>query len=62
MKYFVDFTVKGYYTAEVEADNLDEAKEKAASAFSEADFGELFDAESKMRFIEDENGLAEYCE
>lgn len=41
MKYAVSMRVRGYYTVEVEAESLEEAKKLAEQAWSEVDFGEL---------------------
>ena len=59
MKYYVDFIVTGQYTAEVEANSIEEAKKLAVGKWENADFGELKNAgeyDSKLSLIEDENG------
>lgn len=56
MKYYVTFTVDARYIAEVEADSLEETKEKAEDAFSGADFGEANDIDGVLDMIEDEEG------
>lgn len=56
MKYQITMTVEGKFTCEVDAKNLEEAKEKAEYEFSEADFGELFDIEAETTNAEDEDG------
>ena len=45
MKYYVTYAVSGYYVAEVEADNLEEARKKAVDKYYEADFGDVTDIE-----------------
>jgi hypothetical protein len=40
-KFSVTFDVEGRYTAEVMADTIEEAKEKAERAFNLANFGEF---------------------
>ena len=56
MKHYVTFKVEGRYIAEVDANSIDEAREKAANAFSDADFGELSDIDGEDIIIEDEDG------
>lgn len=60
MKYYVDFIVTGRYTAEVEADSFEEAKELAKHKWENADFGELEDVGEygcEYGTIEDENRI-----
>ena len=47
MSYSITMRVEGRYNVEIEAGNLEEAKEKASEAFCEADFGELEDIDSE---------------
>ena len=56
MKYYVTYKIDARYVAEVEADNLKEAMEKAESEYIDADFGvaEAIDGEAIM--VEDKNG------
>ena len=56
MKYYVTYKVEARYVAEVEADNLEEAMEKAESEYIDADFGVAKDIEGEKIIIEDENG------
>ena len=56
MKHYVSFTVEARYIAEVEADNLEEARNKASEKFSDADFGVAKDIDGEDVIVEDENG------
>lgn len=56
MKYYATFVVDTRYIAEVEADSLEEAKEKAEDAFSGADFGVAGNIDGELAVIEDEDG------
>ena len=56
MKYYVTFKVDARYIAAVDANNIEEAKEKAAEEFSNADFGEANTIDGDMIIIENENG------
>ena len=55
MKYYVTYKVEARYVAEVEADNLEEAMEKAESEYIDADFGVAEDIEGEKIIVEDEN-------
>lgn len=55
MKYYVKFKVEGRYTAEVEADSVEEAKEKAKLVVFDADFGVIEDVDYEPISVEDEN-------
>ena len=56
MKYYVAFAVDGRYVAEVEADNLRDAKYEAIDSCGNADFGELRNVDAEMIVVEDESG------
>lgn len=56
MKYYVTYKVESRYIAEVEADNLKEAIEKAESEYIDADFGVAEDIDGEAIIVEDENG------
>ena len=56
MKYFVTYKLEARYIAEVEADSLDEALEKAESKYLDTDFGEAIDIDGEKIIVEDENG------
>lgn len=56
MKYYVTYRINARYVAEVDADNLDEAKVKACDKYIDADFGDSSDIDGEIVVIEDENG------
>lgn len=56
MKYYVTYKIDARYIAEVEADNLDEAMEKAEEEFVDAYFGAAEDIDGEKIIVEDENG------
>ena len=56
MKYYVTYHIDARYIAEVEADNLQEAMEKAESEYIDADFGAAEDIDGEAVIVEDENG------
>ena len=56
MKYYVTYKVEARYIAEVEADSIEEARNKASEEFSDADFGVAEDIDGEDIIIEDENG------
>lgn len=56
-KFSVTFEIEGRYTAEVIADSIEEAKEKAEEAFDKANFGEFETIDSyEFREAEDADG------
>ena len=55
MKYYVTYKIDARYIAEVEAENIEEAKQKAEGKFRDADFGEAEDIDGEAIIIEDEN-------
>lgn len=56
MKYYITYKIDARYIAEVEADNLEEAMEKAESEYMDADFGVAEDIDGEQIIVEDENG------
>lgn len=56
MKYYVTYKVEGRFIAEVEANNLEEAKAKAETRYLEADFGPLQDIDGESIIVENEKG------
>lgn len=56
MKYYVTYKIEARYIAEVEANNLEEAVEKAESEYIDADFGAATDINGEKIIVEDENG------
>lgn len=46
--YCVTYRINGYFDAFVEAESLEDAKNKANEMVMEADFGQLIDPESEM--------------
>lgn len=55
-KYYVTYKVDARYVAEVEAENIEEAKKKAEQEYIDADFGEAEDIDGEAIIVEDENG------
>ena len=60
MTYNITMAIHGYYDAEVEADNKDEAIKSAEEIFNMTDFGMLWDLDGELYCIEDEDGDYEY--
>lgn len=56
MKYYVTYKIDARYIAEVEADNIEEAKKKADGKFLDANFGEAEDIDGEAIIVEDNNG------
>jgi hypothetical protein len=56
MKYYVTYKIDARYIAEVEAENIEEAKQKAEDKFLDADFGNAEDINGEAMIIEDNNG------
>lgn len=56
MKYYVTYKIDARYVAEVEADSLEEAMEKAEEEYIDADFGVTEAIDSEQIIVEDENG------
>lgn len=55
-KYYVTLRVDARYIAEVEASNIEDAKELAMDAWMDCDIGDLEDTTGEVVVIEDENG------
>lgn len=55
MQYTVTFEVISHYTATVDAENIEEAKELAEHEFTEADFGVSENIEGEINKVYDEN-------
>lgn len=56
MKYYVTMAIDGRFTCAVDADNFEEAKEKARNEYYDADFGELECIDAEAVNAEDESG------
>lgn len=56
MKYYVTYKIEARYIAEVEANNIEEAMEKAEIEYCDADFGVAEDIDGEKIIIEDEDG------
>ena len=56
MKYYVTYRIEARYVAEVEADSLEEAMDKAEAEYIDADFGEAEDISGHEVLVEDEKG------
>lgn len=57
MTYYVTYSIKAHYVAEVSANSLEEAKEKAKATYRDADLGELQHIENEPIMVE--NGYGE---
>ncbi len=58
--YYVACKIDGRFYAEVKANSLKDAEKRAIEKFSDADFGELEDADMEVIHIEDPNGNYKY--
>lgn len=56
MTYYVTYAVDGRFTAEVEADSIEEAKAKAEYQYYDANFGQLECIDAYPVNCEDEEG------
>lgn len=56
MKHYVTFKIEARYVVEVEADNIEEALEKANEEYMDADFGLAEDIDGEAIIVENENG------
>lgn len=55
-KFYVTYKIEARYVVEVEADDLEEAKEKAEEEWDSADFGEAENIEGELIIVEDAKG------
>lgn len=55
-KFYVTYKVEARYVAEVEAEDLEEAKAKAEEEWDSADFGEAENIEGEIIIVEDAKG------
>lgn len=55
-RYYVIFRVEARFMAEVITHNLEDARKKAESIFTKADFGAATDIDGEPIIIEDEHG------
>ena len=56
MKYYVEYKIEARYMTEVEANSLEEAKQKADGKFFDANFGEAYEIDGVIAFVENEVG------
>ena len=59
-KYKVTMKVEGYFKVEVEAENVEQARQNASDAFYDADFGELKDIDANIVNVKDEDNIWHY--
>lgn len=59
-KYKVTMKVEGCFEAEVEAENVDQARRTAIDKYYGADFGQLKDPDAKIVVVEDEDNIWHY--
>lgn len=59
-KYKVTMKVGGCFEAEVEAENVDQARRTAIDKYYDADFGQLKDSDAKIVVVEDEDNIWHY--
>lgn len=62
MTYCFSYKIDARCDIEIEADSLEEAKEKALDAICDVDFGEATDIDTELVSIEDNNGKILYEE
>lgn len=55
-KFYVTYKIEARYVAEVEAEDLEEAKAKAEEEYDSADFGEAEDIDGELIIVEDAKG------
>ena len=59
-KYKVTMKVEGYFEVEVDAENVDQARQTAIDKYYGADFGQLKDSDAKIVVVEDEDNIWHY--
>ena len=56
MTYYVTFKIEARYVVGVEADNVDDARDRAIDEYMDADFVEAQDIEAEPIIVEDDLG------
>lgn len=56
MRYYVTYKIDAKYEAFVDAETIEEAKEKAKEKYWNANFGECHHIKGERIYVEDENG------
>lgn len=56
MKFYVTYKIEARYVAEVEAEDVEEAKAKAESEYIDANFGVASDIKGEQIMVEDDKG------
>ena len=59
-KYKVTMKVEGCVEVEVDAENVDQARQTAIDKYCDADFGQLKDPDAKIIMVEDEDNIWHY--
>ena len=59
-KYKVTMKVEGCFEVEVDAENVDQARQTAIDKYYGADFGQLKDSDAKIIMVEDEDNIWYY--
>ena len=59
-KYKVTMNVEGCFEVEVDAENVDQARQTAIDKYYGADFGQLKDSDAKIVVVEDEDNIWHY--
>ena len=59
-KYKVTMKVEGCFEVEVDAENVDQARQTAIDKYYGADFGQLKDSDAKIDVVEDEDNIWYY--
>lgn len=56
MKYYVTYKIDARYTAEVDANSIEEAMDKAKSEYYDADFGVAEDIDAETIMVQNKEG------